>query len=176
MVFDKNLDVDASLQTHKLAWQELRTKYGLLEFRATTLSIKVADKAALYAVLQDNVNNIEQVHIGTVNDRYIASAVLKEPFESLPILKVLERRPGANDSLGLDSIDYLVDDLGQTFQMLHEAGLPVVKEQNDVHAWLSLRFGESSRFEAKLTDHVVLEVAIKELQISIDSLNLTAKS
>jgi len=175
MQFDESLYIEISLKVYQAAWSELKQTNKLPDFLPTTLSIKVPSKTQLYQLLDNNSENIEQVHIGTVNDRYIASAVLKEPFEGLPILKILERRPGSNDPLGLDSIDYLVGNLGRTFQMLQEAGLPVVKEQNDVHAWLSLRFGQNNEFEAKFTDHVVLEVAIKELNISIDVLNLTAK-
>jgi len=164
--------ISQAIVDYRKAWVKLLEQSDSLKLdaRPTTLSIKVADKAALYKILQDNADNIEQVHIGTVNDRYIASAALKRPYQGLPILKILERRPGASDPLGLDSLDYLVNDIEQTFRALQNAGLAVLKEHNEVHEWLSLRFGDKNQFEAKFTDHLVLEVAIKELGLSIKKL------
>jgi hypothetical protein len=72
----------------------------------------------------------------------------------------------------LDSIDYLVNNLNETYEFLEHAG--VVKESNDNHSWLSLRFGKNKEFEAKFTDHLVLEVAIKELKIAIDKITKKA--
>jgi len=162
--------IEQALGEQQAAWAELLAASQLPKFRATTLSVKVADKAALFQVLQVNQKIIEQVHIGTVSDRYIASAVLTESAFDMPILKILERRPGSDDPLGLDSIDYLVYDLEQTYEHFVAAGLPIVKEHNEMHEWLSLRFGPDDRFEAKLTDHIVLEVAIKELKASIEGM------
>jgi hypothetical protein len=165
-------NIETSLTAYREAWvATLQDAASLvLEARATTLSLKVADKDAVLNMLSINQKQIEQVHIGTVNDRFIASVLLYKPYQGMPILKILERRPGSRDPLGLDSIDYLVEDLEHTFRLLRAAGLPVVKENNEVHAWLSLRFGPEKRFEAKFTDHLVLAVAIKELQTSIDQL------
>jgi hypothetical protein len=166
----EDFNLDSELSGQQQAWSELLAKHQLPIFRATTLSLKVADKAALYKILTDNQDNIGQVHIGTVSDRYIASAILNEPVFDMPILKILERRPGSEDPLGLDSVDYLVHDLVQTYEHFVAADLPIVKENNEMHEWLSLRFGPDNRFEAKLTDHIVLAVAIKELQASIEQL------
>ena len=136
----------------------------------TTCSVKVDSKHLLYQILEGNSDIIEQMHVGTVNDRYIASAALTVPHYGLPILKILERRPGSSDPIGLDSIDYLYADLDKAFELLQAAGLPVEKENNDMHAWLSLRFGENKQFEAKITDHIVLEVAVKEMKLQIEQI------
>jgi len=168
--FDSSLKIVKTLDSYNQAWRRLVKDKGLNSFKATTLSVKVANKSELYKVLLDNEAGIEQVHIGTVNARYIASAVLKQPYRDLNILKILERRSDSTDPLGLDSLDYLVADINQTFKKLKAAGLPIVKEYNDVHVWLSLRFGDYDEFEAKFTDHLVLGVAIKELQMSIEKI------
>ncbi|GEM_PF-2189044 len=164
------LEAGEALENHEAAWQSLLAtpelqKVGEL-LVATTLSWKVANRTTLFDVLESNAAEIEQVHIGTVNDRYIASATLREPFSGLPILKILERRSGSEDPLGLDSVDYLTDDLDGVFTSFHAAGLHIVREHNDMHAWLSLRFGEADEFEAKITDHLVLDVGVKELQLA----------
>ncbi|MDB5169094.1 MAG: hypothetical protein JWO41_450 [Candidatus Saccharibacteria bacterium] len=169
------LTLIGALQRYKIAWRNLVQEYHLEDFEEfaipTTISWKVADKDHLYEALYNIRKETEQVHIGTVNDRFIASVVLKQPFEDdLWIIKVLERRVASKDALGLDSIDYLVPDLEQTYQGLKAAGLPVVKEHNDVHAWLSLRFGNNDQFEAKFTDHLVIAVAQKELKLDEDKI------
>lgn len=160
-----------ALQRHKRAWQELMYEYELDDFATyatpTTVSWKVADKGQLYADLGLIAKETEQVHIGTVNERFIASALLHEPLETtMWIIKILERRPGSIDKLGLDSVDYLVKDIEQTYSGLRQAGLRAIKESNDMHSWLSLRFGENEEFEAKFTDHLVLQVAQAELKLS----------
>ncbi|HSX36915.1 MAG TPA: hypothetical protein VLG13_02245 [Patescibacteria group bacterium] len=164
--------LQTSLGEYEAAWKAFLVDNRLEQLEQiavpTTLSLKVANKAELFRYLEDNAGNIEQVHIGTVNDRYIASAALKEPIDNLPILKILQRRPGSSDSLGLDSIDYLVKSTEEVFRLLQGAGATIEKQHNEVHAWLSLRFGSKKQYEAKFTDHVVLEVAIKELRMTID--------
>ncbi|MGH7195912.1 MAG: endonuclease/exonuclease/phosphatase family protein [Candidatus Saccharimonadales bacterium] len=112
----------------------------------------------------------EQVHIGTVNQRFIASVLLRQPVkDGIKIIKILERRAGSSDLLGLDSIDFIIKDLQQSYQTLRKAGASVIEESNDMHNWLSLRFG-AQKYEAKLVDYVVLQVAVKELQAAIKDL------
>lgn len=169
------LTVIGALQRYKLAWRALLQEYDMFDFAdyaiATTVSWKVADEERLFAALQANTAEIEQVHIGTVNDRFIASAVLHKPVEDqLWLLKILERRAGSKDPLGLDSVDFLVPDIERTHQGLKSAGLYVVKEHNDMHSWLSLRFGPNDEFEAKFTDHLVLDVAGRELKATEETL------
>lgn len=157
-----------ALQRYNLAWKALIKEYNLQDFagyaKATTVSWKVADKSKLFFSLESLSTHAEQVHIGTVNNRHIASVVLHEPLEAnIWLIKILERRAGSRDALGLDSVDYLVPDLEQTYTGLKTAGAYIVKEHNDKHKWLSMRFGTNDEFEAKFTDHIVLDVAKKDL-------------
>ncbi len=165
------LTLVGALQRYNLAWRAFLNEYDLHDFaayaQATTLGWKVADKAKLFSSLQSIAIDIEQVHIGTVDERHIASVILHTPLEAnLWILKILERRAGSKDALGLDSIDYLVPDIEQTFRGLETAGVYVVREQNDMHKWLSVRFGQNDEFEAKFSDQLVLDVAGRELKDS----------
>lgn len=144
--------------------------------RPTALGWKVADKPALYADLAAISNMTTQVHIGTVNQRQIASAVLAEPYAGIPIIKILERRAGALDPLGLDHIDFLVDNPDQINEMLQAVGARIEHQHNHAHTWLSLRFGKNFEYEAKFVDHSVLDVCIKELQATRKSLGLQSKS
>src|SRR5665213_3361239 len=100
-----DFQLDTALAEYHQAWAIYVAEHPSAVFetaKATTLSLKLADKASLFKILKDNIAEIEQVHIGTVNERYIASAALFHDFAGLPILKLLERRPGSDDPLGLD--------------------------------------------------------------------------
>lgn len=164
-----------ALQRYKLAWRKLLTEHGLEVISqtsvATTVSWKVGDKARLFADLEEIAPHTEQVHIGTVNDRFIASAVLKKPMEdSLWIVKILERRPRSVDPLGLDSVDFITKDPAAVFAACKQAGLTVVRERNPMHEWISVRFGANDEFEAKFTDHLVLDIAEREIRHANDAI------
>jgi hypothetical protein len=159
-------NIEQAFKKYNAAWRKLSLK---LKAKPTTISWKVASKDDLFKNLEVLKNQTEQVHIGTVNDRFIASVVLTQPIHNMSIIKILERRAGSRDLLGLDSIDYLVENINASHEKIKDYG--AVKESNAMHEWLSLRFGENKEFEAKFTDHLVLEVAIKELQLSINKIN-----
>jgi hypothetical protein len=50
--------------------------------------------------------------------------------------------------------------------LLKAAGARITKVRNDIHEWLSLRFGKDHEFEAKFLDHSLIDVIVKELQIA----------
>jgi len=171
-----------SLEDYEAAWRQLIEDNDLQVFADSvmpvTISWKVSDKKTLFENLEKLASQTEQVHIGTVNGRFIASIVLHEPVNGMQIVKVLERRAGSDDPLGLDSIDYLVENTDSAFDILSKVTNGTVqKEHNDMHEWLSLRFGEDAQYEAKFVDHLVLAVAQKELaqreEEILGSLNLS---
>lgn len=111
---------------------------------------------------------IQQLHVGVVNERYIASVVLNEAIEGMVIVKLMQRRAGSDDALGLDHVDFITTNIQSAVGELKEVDeLSVVHESNDAHEWVSVRFGER---EAKLVDHSVLDLCISELQGARDSL------
>ncbi|HSW36840.1 MAG TPA: hypothetical protein VLG37_00535 [Candidatus Saccharimonadales bacterium] len=167
--------LEQALEEYHVAWHAFLNEFNLSKlgqaFKPTTLSWKVADRKALFENLASLGGQTEQVHIGTVDNRFIASIVLKDSdVHGMKIIKILERRPGSSDPLGLDSIDYLVEDIDAAFHKLKAAKAHIEHQTNAMHDWLSLRFGQNNQYEAKLTDHLVLEVAIKELKSALDSL------
>ena len=170
------------LQDYYEAWNQIVAKNNLQTFEQlvipTTISWKVAGHKTLFDNLKKLAGQTQQVHIGTVNNRFIATIVLLEPYKDIRLLKILERREGSSDLLGLDSIDYLVENLTTVSDQLAKAsGCTLQVEHNDLHSWLSLRFGENREYEAKFTDHLVLQVAQKEMAKSekeiLSSLGLT---
>jgi hypothetical protein len=177
-LFEGRHTLGVALSDYGKAWQDFAQEYKLQGWakamRPNTISWKVANKDALYENLTELAGRTEQAHIGLVNNRLIASIVTTAPvYQDIRIVKILERRPGSGDPLGLDSLDYLVKDIEKTYQLLKKTGANIDKENNEMHSWLSLRFGKLGEFEAKITDHLVLEVAIKELELSLKELSET---
>ncbi len=162
--------LEEDLVQYFAAWKNFKIEQGLSEnvFQAvpTTISWKVADKMTLFANLCQLGEAVEQTHIGTVNGRFIASSVLHTPHEGMKLLKIMERRANSLDRLGLDGLDFYVRDMKQILSVLQKAGLPVEADHNDMHRWLSLRFGTNGQYEAKFVDHLVLRVAIDEMEIT----------
>jgi hypothetical protein len=157
-----------SLVSYRKAWKAfvIINHFEAVEhdWQPVAISWKVEHKVALYSNLRLIGGQASQVHIGTVSDRFIALALLKKEYQGVHIVKLLERRPGSHDVLGLDSLDYHVSDLGQAYKLLKATGARVTREHNDAHEWLSLRFGRNHEYEAKFIDHSLLDVAIQELE------------
>jgi hypothetical protein len=163
--------LDLMLDAYNKTWQNFVANNNLQAFAQialpTTISWKVEDRKSLFNNLEQLAEHSEQVHIGMVDHRFIASIVLIEPYQGMRLIKILERRADSNDPLGLDSIDYLVEKLSSTYELLGRAtDCSLQKQHNDHHSWLSLRFGETREFEAKFTDHLVLDIAQKQLASS----------
>lgn len=156
------------LDAYESAWNEFIDNNHLRAFSQsilpTTVSWKVDGHNSLFDNLEQLADRSEQVHIATVNNRFIATIVLIEPCRDMRLLKILERRAGSSDPLGLDSLDYLTENLNAVSDQLNGAAdCTLQKDHNEMHNWLSLRFGLTRQFEAKFTDHLVLQVAQKEL-------------
>ncbi len=132
----------------------------------TAVGWKVADLAAFSETMNGLLTLSNQFHVGTVNDRLIGSFILKQPLETegIRIIKVLQRRPDSTDELGLDHIDFYVNDLGGAKEALRSVKANWQIESNDVHEWISVRFGEVLEYEAKFIDHTVLRAGIEEMK------------
>jgi len=162
--------LETELTEYLAAWHKFKMEHMLTEADfdpiATTISWKVAEKATLFENLYQIGDAVEQTHVGTVNGRFIASSVLHAPYQGMRLLKIMERRSGSSDRLGLDGLDFYVSDMGQVKTLLQKTGSAVQAEQYDMHRWLSLRFGSENQYEAKFVDHLVLRVAIEELEVT----------
>ena len=150
---------------------------GLTKHEPATIGWKVTDitefnKALAGFLASDLVN---QCHIGFVDKRYIASIVFREPiYQKIYILKLMQRRPGSTDPVGLDHVDFTVADLPATEAEFTKSGVADWDyESNEVHTWISVRFNGT---EAKFVDHVVLDVGVKELKDITKQLGFTPKT
>lgn len=162
--------IESELKSCLIGWRAYEKdliKQGLAgPLKAMAVGWKVADLKSFKAVFSDLLDISEQAHVGSVNERFIGSFVLKEPLNSdeISVIKILQRRPGSEDPLGLDHIDFLAEDIAGAKKVLDTAKANYEEQSNDAHNWLSVRFGEVLEYEAKLVDHTVLDVAVKELK------------
>jgi hypothetical protein len=118
---------------------------------------------------------VSQCHIGFVDKRYIASVVFKEPiYKNIYVLKLMQRRPKSSDPVGLDHIDFMVNNLGVFEDELKKKQVPKWShEANEVHGWISVWFDGS---ELKFKDHIVVDVGVKELQDAIKQIGFEPKT
>lgn len=169
-------DIDQEAVKYLKQLDSFVKKHRLPIGRPSTLAWKVTDitefTETLGGFLKDNL--VEQCHIGFVDKRYIASVVFKEPlYREARILKLMQRRPGSTDPVGLDHADFAVDSLPDTEADLNKQ--PDIKwsyESNEVHQWISVWFDNR---EAKFVDHIVLDVGVKELQDATKQLGFEPK-
>jgi len=175
-----NSPLDKRLKAYFIAWVDFITASGqewLGGLPPTALGWKVADRARFNQLLTGLSDRADQAHIGTVDGRKIASIVMTKPMQGdIYIVKLMQRRPGSDDPPGLDHVDFLLpESIEETAKLLDKAKIHYTPQANELHHWLSLRFGEDGRYEAKLLDHLVLEVGVAELQFAakqiIDHLN-----
>jgi hypothetical protein len=167
-------EIANAVEDYLKAWEIFVDVHNLRDFvsQPTAIGWKVADlKEFMKALEQLLASNTEQVHIGRVNDRYIASIVFQTSVAAgVKVIKLMQRRASSSDLLGLDHLDFTVGNLTAAKTELKSAQVPFETQSNDAHEWLSLRFGEGQSREAKFVDHSVLDVCIAELQDAAKSL------
>jgi hypothetical protein len=161
-------ELNTTLSDYQLKWKTLaagrRDRAFFDNARPTSVGWKVADLGEFdkdFAVLRAFS---DQIHLGWINERWVASFHLRE--KQLPwgieLVKLMQLRPGSSDRTGLDHVDFLtLDGLSAAILETSEPDLNITDEQNGHCKWVSVWFGET---EAKLRNETTLDVCIAELQ------------
>jgi len=105
-------------------------------------------------------------HLGWINGRWVATFVLRDTTQliwKVPMVKLMQRRPGSTDPVGLDHIDfYDTEQRGYEKVLLHEPGLKWSHEDNgEFCKWISIWFDGT---EAKLRTDTTLDVGMAEMR------------
>jgi hypothetical protein len=164
-------ELNAALKIYSASWQKLvqsrkDTKF-FKDLQPTAVGWKVADRTEydhMLASLHDQADLIIQTWM---NGRWIAKVHLQdaELEGGIRILKVMERRPGSSDAVGLDHLDFYSPAVSGAEAILQkEPDLKWSRESNDVlegYDWISVWFDGT---EAKLKTDTVLDIIITELQ------------
>lgn len=135
--------------------------------RPVAVGWKVADREEydrVYAELHDACDKIIETWM---NERWIAKMHLKETTlrGGIEIIKLMQRRPGSEDAVGLDHVDFYSPEVAQAKDILEqEPALKWTIENNDAvegYEWLSVWFANT---EAKLKANTVIDIVTHELQ------------
>jgi hypothetical protein len=123
---------------------------------------KVSDEPALGQKIVALLPNTEAAHIGTVDKRKIALLVAKEPIEGVPVLQIMQLRPGSTDALGLDHVAFYCADMASLQLAVEKSHEKWEHQSNPGHQWISMWWGPSRR-EVKFFDHTSLDLGAREL-------------
>lgn len=164
-------EINAALETYQQSWQKLidgRTNRSFFEgLKPTAVGWKVADRATydkLSAELHDQSDHVIETWM---NERWVAKFHLKDTTlrNGIQIIKLMQRRPGSDDAVRLDHVDFYSPDVEAAEPLLkQETDLNWTWENNDVAAgyeWISLWFEGT---EAKLKSDTVLDIVQAELK------------
>lgn len=157
-----------SLDKYFAKWDEYVARMGLYavadKMRPVAVGWKVASRTEYRRVMSVLDNYAVQIHSVTVNKRKFATVVLDEPLaRGITVIKVIERREGSRDIVGLDHVDMYLPMIEGIAEMLERGEANWRRQGNDTYKRVSVRFGPESLFEAKIIDHTVLNIAADEL-------------
>ena len=160
-------EYNTALKTYMQKWQRLaaaRSNKAFFEgLQPTAFGWKVSDTAEFDERAQVLRDMSEQAHLGWVNERWLATFYLNEPLENgVRLVKLMERRPGSTDAVGLDNVDFLLaENVDAKAVLAAEPDLQWTEEMNGDHCqWLSVWFDGT---EAKLRRDTVLQVCVDEM-------------
>jgi len=134
--------------------------------RPTSVAWKTTDLADFDQRFTDLRDHTDQIHFGWVNERWLVTLYLKDEATlpwNIRVIKLMQRRPGSTDAVGLDHVDFWFDpEKFNAKQVVEkETALKWTEEKNGEHCkWISLWFAGT---EAKLRSNTVLQVCADEM-------------
>ncbi len=157
-----------SLEKYFYKWDEYVSRMGLFgiaeKMRPVAVGWKVGSRAEYRRAMSVLDNFAVQIHSVSVGKRKIATVVLEKPLaRGIQVIKVIERREGSRDIVGLDHVDFYLPIVEGVAEMLERGEANWRRQGNDRYKRLSVRFGPESSYEAKIIDHTVLNIAADEL-------------
>jgi hypothetical protein len=160
-------DLNGAIDEYISKWQSLIAQRKNKEFferlRPTAVGWKVTDMAEHDRLVDEWRSACDQIVAVWLNDRWITKMHLKDRKLSggIEIIKVMQRRPGSDDAIGLDHLDFLDMEETNTIAILAEENLKTSNEENGISHWTSIWFDGT---EAKLRQGTVLDTIIAELR------------
>ncbi len=157
-------EITKALQDYQQKWQaEVANRQDKAFFEAlkpTACAWKVADPDDYIAKMLELRNLCDQVFDVWMNERWIAKMHLRD--QTLPmglsVIKLMLRRPGSTDALGLDHVDfYTAAPIEPTLKK--EPNMTWQFENNGA-PWYSVRFAAG---EAKLRNNTIFGVCGREM-------------
>lgn len=148
-------------------WQTFAKQRANVDYFAnlkpTAVGWKCTDRDELMRYFAEIRDLCEQIHFGWVNERWLISAYFKDVAlpGSIKIVKLMERRPGSSDPVGLDHVDFYSVTSDVKRHMEQEQDVKWTEETNGDHCkWISVW---TDAGEAKLRTDTVLKVCADEM-------------
>lgn len=165
-------DMNEALKTYDEKWRQVvasrKDKVFFPSLKPTAVGWKTEDRAEYDRLVRELHDKADLVVEKWMNGRWVAKVHLKdERLENgIEIVKIMQRRPGSTDAVGLDHVDfYASTNLEQNKSVLsEEPDLKWSEESNDVvkgYDWLSVWFEAT---EAKIKSDTILDIVCTELQ------------
>lgn len=163
-------EINAALETYEQKWQKLiavrHDRKFFAEMKPTTVGWKTEDREEYDHILAELHDQTDKIIETWMNGRWVAKLHLKDTqlANGAEIMKVMQRRPGSTDAVGLDHVDFYSPEIAHAESHLGgEKDLKWSWESNDVtenYRWISIWFDGT---EAKLKSDTVLDIVSKEL-------------
>jgi len=162
-------ELNAAIKNYRKKWQKLvgssKNPSFFKDQMPTAIAWKVKDFDQLAIYFNELCDGCDQVHWGWVNERWLVTLHLKDQKLEwgIQIVKLMQRRPGSKDPVGLDHVDFYSKENSNTETILkRDKSLKWTEESNSANCrWISLWFDGT---EAKLRTDTVLEPCIIELK------------
>jgi hypothetical protein len=158
-------DINTALKTYFQAWQQFASertdKTYFTALKPTAVAWKTEDLKEFDDLFARWREQCDQIHQVWINERWLATMHLKDTSleGGIKIIKLMQRRPGSTDAVGLDHVDFLHKKDAEN--VLQKEDIKWTRESNnDFCSWLSIWFAGT---EAKLRTNTVLDVCIAEL-------------
>lgn len=157
-----------SLDRYFMKWDEYVARMGLYsiaeKMKPVAVGWKVGSRTEYRRVMSVLDNYASQIHSVGVGKRKVATVLLDKPLvRGISVIKVIERREGSRDVVGLDHVDFYLPIVDGIAEMLERNEANWRRQGSDNYKRLSVRFGPESLYEAKIIDHTVLDIASDEL-------------
>jgi hypothetical protein len=161
-------ELNAAIKDYQTKWKGLvaaRADKAFFEgLKTTAVAWKTTDLAEFDHIFAELREKADQIHLGWINERWLGTIHLREgELEGgIKIVKLMQRRPGSKDAVGLDHVDFYSPQVeGAQAILKAEPDLKWTSEDNDHCHWLSLWFDGT---EAKLRTGTTISACIKELE------------
>ncbi|MDB5185798.1 MAG: hypothetical protein JWL85_321 [Candidatus Saccharibacteria bacterium] len=164
-------ELEAAIDQYYEDWQSLTkhttSKNFFENLKPTAVGWKVADREEYRTRLAELHDLSDKIIETWMNERWIAKVHLKDATlpHGITVVKLMERRPGSTDTVGLDHLDFYSPDATNAESILkQEPNIKWTHESNDViedYEWISIWFEGT---EAKIKNDTVLTIVSAELK------------
>lgn len=160
-------EMQKRVQTYMDGWQTFANarddREYFTELQPTAIGWKFTDRQEVMRRFDEIRDMCEQVHFGWINERWVVCVYLKEMTlpGNIKVIKLMERRPGSTDAIGLDHVDFYTPNPDVKAHVEKEHDIKWNEETNGAHCkWISVWFEQG---EAKLRTDTVLKVCADEM-------------